>query len=40
VLKYKPEDLIELKYSNEEMAGCMIKCPVCKGETRVSYVKG
>ena len=40
LLKYEPEDLIELKYSNGEKAGYMIKCPVCKGETRVSYVKG
>ena len=40
LLKYEPEDLEELKYTDGEIAGYMIKCPVCKGETRVSYVKG
>jgi hypothetical protein len=39
-LKYEPEDLEELKYTDGEIAGYMIKCPVCKGETRVSYIRG
>ena len=36
LLKYEPEDLKERKYSDGEIAGYMIECPVCKGETRVS----
>ncbi len=38
LLKYEPEDLKELKYSDGEICGYMIKCPVCKGETRVSDI--